>query len=458
MFNKILFACLMDKEEMVQQETRQEVLAGDADNPETLKTASYHQSAARSAFCSGIKPKILIIATLIFISSLAGVLIGLFAASQGVGGFLPKIGQGIGGQQKYSIESTKVVEEDSAIVNIAENSSPAVVSIIISKEVPNYQNFMPFGFGFPFDPFGDNGGNSSSQNRQGSQKQQVGGGTGFLVSEDGMIVTNKHVVSDLKAEYTVMTSDGKEYSAKVLARDPYQDIAIVKVEGSGFPVLNLGESGSLKIGQTVVAIGNSLGEFSNTVSRGIISGLKRNLTAGNSSGSQNERLSNIIQTDAAINPGNSGGPLIDINGNVIGVNVAMAQGAQNIGFALPIDQVKKDIAQVSASGKISTPFLGVRYIPIDKTVQEENNLSFDYGVMVQRGQKLSDLAVIPGSPADKAGIVENDIILEVNGEKVDSKNQLPDLVSKYNIGDAITLKISHKGETRDIKVVLEERK
>jgi serine protease Do len=358
--------------------------------------------------------------------------------------------------EKNTANLNNVAIEDSPIIKIAQDSSPAVVSIIVTKDVSRIQNTDPFGFGFPFGPF--NGGDSSgSQKQQGTQKQEIGGGTGFFVSKDGMIVTNKHVVADSSATYTVVTTEGKEYPAKVLAQDPTQDIAIVKVEGTDFPILNLGDSDNLKTGQTVVAIGNSLGEFSNTVSRGIISGLKRNLTAGSDYSGQNERLTNIIQTDAAINPGNSGGPLIDINGSVIGVNVAMAQGAQNIGFALPINQVKKDIAQISQSGKISAPFLGVRYLPVDSVLQKENNLPFNYGVLVQRGQKLTDLAVIPGSPADKAGIVENDIILEINGEKINDTNQLSDLVAKNNIGDTINVKIWHKGETKDIKITLTER-
>jgi len=328
------------------------------------------------------------------------------------------------------------------------------------------QNFDPFGF-MP-DPFGNggstnNGNGSNGQNSQGSgsgsgsQEQQIGAGTGFFVTSDGMIVTNKHVVSDTTADYSVVTSDGKTHQAKVLARDPVQDIAVIKIDGTGYPTLQLGNSDSVKIGQTVITIGNALGQFSNTVSRGIISGLKRNLTAGSDSGDMQENLTNIIQTDAAINPGNSGGPLIDINGNVVGVNVATAQGAQDIGFALPINEVSKVINQVKQTGKISTPFLGVRYLPIDATLQQANNLPFNYGVLVQRGQQITDLAVIPGSPADKAGIVENDIILEVNGQKIDASDQLQDLIAKYNVGDTVTLKVWDKGNTKDVPVVLQER-
>jgi serine protease Do len=213
----------------------------------------------------------------------------------------------------------------------------------------------------------------------------------------------------------------------------------------------------LKVGQTVIAIGNSLGEFANSVSKGIISGLKRNVTAGSGFG-ETERLTNIIQTDAAINPGNSGGPLLDVSGSVIGVNVAMAQGAENIGFALPINQVENAINQIKTKGKISVPFIGIRYVIIDQAIQQQNNLPLDYGALVIRGERAIDLAVIPGSPADKAGIVENDIILEIDGSKITAENQLGDLISKHNVDDVVALKVWHKGETKDVKVTLEERK
>lgn len=351
----------------------------------------------------------------------------------------------------------KITEEDSAVINVVEKSTPAVVSIVISKDVSNL-NQDPFNFPNFFDPFGQTpNSNNNGSNNGGTQKQKIGGGTGFLISADGMIVTNKHVVSDANAQYTVVTNDGKEHDAKVLAIDPNNDIAVIKIDGSDYPTLNFGNSDNLKTGQTVIAIGNSLGEFSNTVSRGIISGLRRNVTAGDVLG-DTEKLTNIIQTDAAINPGNSGGPLIDIDGNVIGINVAIAQGAQNIGFAIPGNQVKKVIDQIKSTGKITTPYIGVRYVPIDAAIQQNNNLPFNYGALVLRGQNMSDLAVIPGSPADKAGIVENDIILEVDGTKIDDTNSLVDLISQHNVGDTVTLKVWHKGETKDLQVKLEERK
>ena len=170
-----------------------------------------------------------------------------------------------------------------------------------------------------------------------------------------------------------------------------------------------------------------------------------------------EKLTNIIQTDAAINPGNSGGPLLDIHGKVIGINVAIAQGAQNVGFAIPATQVRRITEQVKTTGKISMPYLGVRYIPVDKDLQKQINLQFNYGVMILRGQSVRDFAVIPGSPADKAGLVENDVILELNGTKIDEKNTLVDLLTKFNVGDEIILKVWHKGETKEVKLKLEER-
>ncbi|HLM83699.1 MAG TPA: trypsin-like peptidase domain-containing protein, partial [Candidatus Bathyarchaeia archaeon] len=296
------------------------------------------------------------------------------------------------------------------------------------------------------------------QDQNGGQKKQIGAGSGFIVSSDGLVVTNKHVISDSSADYTVMTSDGKKYDAKVQAIDPTNDLGILKIDAKGLPVLELGEASNLQIGQTVIAIGNSLGEFRNTVSKGVVSGLKRNVSAGSQLSGDSEQLSQVIQTDAAINPGNSGGPLLDIQGKVIGVNVAMAQGAENIGFALPVNLVKKDLASVQNNGKISQPYIGVRYLPVDAQIQKDNNLPFDYGALVLRGQQVTDFAVVPGSPADKAGIVENDIVLEVNGTKVDADHPLATLLNQYGVGDKVTLKVWSKGNTKDVQVALEERK
>ena len=409
-----------------------------------------------------------LIIAIFFISAGTGAIFGLLASKENykILSFLKKINFGKSFSEKESLEAgiikQEIIQEDSAVINVVKNSTPAVVSIVISRDVPKIQNFnnWPNFFGTPFEfYFGPQDGKINDDS-EGTRKQTIGGGTGFFITEDGMIVTNRHVVDDSSADYTVVTDDDKEYPARVLAVDPNNDIAIIKIEGENFKTLELGDSDSIQIGQTVIAIGNSLGEFSNTVSRGIISGLKRSLTAGDGRG-QAEKLNNIIQTDAAINPGNSGGPLLDINSRVIGINVAIAEGAQNIGFAIPVNQVKKISEQVKKTGKISTPYLGVRYILVDEDLQKENNLPYNYGALVARGNKITDLAVIPGSPADKAGLVENDIILEINGEKISKEKNGTDLsilISKFNIGDTISLKIWHKGLEKNTEAVLTERK
>jgi len=347
-----------------------------------------------------------------------------------------------------------ILEKESAVVDVVDKNSPAVVSIVVSKDVPKFRNSFnnPNRFDFFFSPF-----NYDQENME-TEKQKIGGGTGFFVTADGLIVTNKHVVVDEDAKYTVITKDEKEYETTVLARHPTLDIAVLDIESEeNFPVLALGDSDNLKVGQSVIAIGNSLGEFSNSVSLGIISGLQRNIVASSDFG-QTEKLNDIIQTDAAINPGNSGGPLLDISGEVIGVNVAVVSGAQSVGFALPINQVKKIIEQIKENGELSTPFLGVRYILLNEEISKDNNLSYDYGALVIRGEKITDFAVIPSSPADKAGIIENDVILEIEGEKITEDNLLADVISRFEVRDEIILKLWHKGKEKNTKVILEKMK
>jgi len=348
--------------------------------------------------------------------------------------------------------------EEEKVIRAVRELSPAVVSIIVSKDVPVFEEYFynPFEefrqfFGEPFFDF------KIPQYRQkGTEKREIGGGTGFVISSDGLVLTNAHVVSDNKAEYTVLTNEGKKYSAKVLARDSFRDIALLKIGRQvKLPTLKLGNSDELQIGQTVIAIGNALGEFRNTVSVGVISGLGRRVTAGG--GGTLETLENVIQTDAAINRGNSGGPLLNLKGEVIGINFAMAQGAENIGFAIPINAAKRDIEQVERFGKITLPFLGVRYVLINKIIQKENNLPVDYGAWVIKGEE-GEPAVVPGSAAEKAGIKEKDIILEINGEKITQDKSLAQIVMKYFPGDKLTLKILRGEREETIEAVLGERK
>jgi S1-C subfamily serine protease len=353
-----------------------------------------------------------------------------------------------------------VASEESSIISAVERANPAVVSIVITKDVPiierYYQEFNPFGDDFFNDFFGDGFKFRIPQQRQkGTEKREIGGGSGFFISSDGYIVTNKHVVDDDKAEYTVLTNDGKKYEAEILAKDSTLDVAVIKVKGSGFSYLEFGDSDKLKPGQTVIAIGNALGEFRNSVSVGVVSGLSRSIIAGDMFG-RSEQLEGVIQTDAAINPGNSGGPLLDITGKVVGVNVAVSQGAENIGFALTSNTVKNIVESVKQYGEIVRPYLGVRYVQITENIKNKNNLPVDYGVLISRGETPEELAVIPGSPADKAGIVENDIILEIDGVKLEQGKSLASIIRQKKIGQTVKLKILHKGKEREVEVKLEK--
>jgi serine protease Do len=347
--------------------------------------------------------------------------------------------------------------QEELIIKVVKEVSPAVVSVIITKDLPVLEEyyFSPFQeFEEFFGPFEF----KIPQYRQkGVEKKEIGGGTGFIISEDGMILTNRHVVSDKEADYTVLTNDGRRFPAKVIARDPAQDLAIIKIEKEriSFPVVKLGDSDNLQIGQTVIAIGNVLGEFRNSVSVGVISGLGRKVTA--SGGGTVEVLEDVIQTDAAINKGNSGGPLLNLKGEVIGINTAMAMGAENIGFAIPINKAKKDIEQVKTLGKIVIPFLGVRYVLINKKIQKENNLPVDYGAWIVRGERPEETAIFPGSVAEKAGLKEKDIILEFNKEKISRENSLAKIIMKYNPGDKVVLKILREGKEFSLEVILGER-
>ncbi|MFZ6015829.1 MAG: S1C family serine protease [Patescibacteria group bacterium] len=355
---------------------------------------------------------------------------------------------------------------DEHITGVVETVQPAVVSIAVTKDLPKYRtnNNSPF-YNFFNDPFFDNFFGQPDRvqpnqpQEQEYERRQIGGGSGFLVSADGLIVTNKHVVNDKDAEYTVVTYDGTEYTARVLARDPSFDLAYLKIEAdeSGeFSFLEFADSDEVKLGQSVLAIGNALDEFRNTVTRGIVSGLDRRLVAGNGDGSS-EVIEEAIQTDAAINPGNSGGPLLNINGQVIGVNTAVSMQGQLIGFALPSNLVKRGLEQVKQNGKLSRAWLGVRYQIINDEMIEKNNLKVDYGAIILRGADVTELAVMPGSPADKAGLRENDIILEVDGQRIDEEHSLSVQIAGKNPGETIDLKISRAGEEQLVTVALEER-
>lgn len=358
--------------------------------------------------------------------------------------------------EKYIPQTT----EEQKIIELVQLVFPSVVSIVITKDVPIIERYFA-------DPLEDSRIQIPQYRQRGVEKREVGGGSGFIVSSDGLVITNKHVVLDRDAEYTVLTNDGKRYVAKVLARDPVQDLAILKIQqeqtinSSGtstqkkFVAVNLGNSDALQIGQTVIAIGNALGEFRNTVSVGVISGLGRTITASDGNNFV-EIIEDVIQTDAAINKGNSGGPLLNLAGEVVGINTATVLDAQSIGFAILVNKAKRDIEQVISSGEITYPFLGVRYITITRQVQQERSLTVDYGALIEKGL-LGESAVSIDSAAQKAGVLEGDIILEFNGERVTKDNSLAKLIQKRNPGDTVVLKILRNGEEKILSATLGKR-
>ncbi len=358
-----------------------------------------------------------------------------------------------------SEEKAKKLSDEDLTQEVVGATSPSVVSIIILKVVTQQvAPQSPFGDLFPDFPFpGFNFDIPPQQTPPKSSKQEIGGGTGFVVSSDGMILTNKHVAAETDAEYMVVMNDGKRYPAKVLARDPSLDLAILKIDAKNLKVLPLGNSDKVHIGQTVIAIGNALGEFRNTVTKGVISGIGRKVVAGDSQGAS-EVIEGALQTDAAINPGNSGGPLLDLEGRVIGINTAVSSQGQLIGFAIPINEAKQVILSVETQGRIVRPFLGVRYVNLTKENMASYNASVEYGALVIHGSAPKDVALVANSPADKAGIKEGDIILEVNGTKLDQDHSLAQVVLRYKVGEEVSLKILRQGKNIMLKLKLEERK
>jgi serine protease Do len=335
----------------------------------------------------------------------------------------------------------KLVREESAVIDIAEKSSPSVVTISIEIPQRRVLEFSPFGGGV-------------------RQRTEEGGpndiGTGFIVSSDGLIVTNKHVVSgegtykqslNGDTSYKVITRDDKEYDVVSINRDPTNDIAILKIDASNLTPLELGSSDNLKVGQFVVAIGTALGEFRHTVTTGVISGLGRGITAGSAYEGFVEKLDDVIQTDAAINPGNSGGPLLNSAGQVIGVNVAVAQGAQNVGFAIPVDIVKSGLEQFKANGKFEgRAYLGVRYEMIPSSTAILND--------VPQGAYVVE--VLQDSPAESAGIKVEDIIKKIDGKDLKDQNDLSEIIKNKKVGDKIDLEIYRDGETLNVSTTLSE--
>ncbi len=310
-----------------------------------------------------------------------------------------------------------LTEEDRMVRTIAK-ASPSVVSIVVEEEAKG----------------------------NGVGNVQVGKGTGFIVAPNGLIATNRHVAYKRNAILTVFLSDGRSFKATVADIDPLNDLALLKIDAEKLPALTLEADDAYRLGQTTIAIGNALGKYANTVTRGILSGVNRDVEASNYITGATERLEELLQTDAAINSGNSGGPLLNLDGNVIGMNTAVESNAQGLGFAIPVSEIRKVVDSYRVYGAIARPRLGVRYFPITPELQLEEHLAYGYGALV--GTDVPNEAVVlPSSPAAAAGLQDGDIILEVNGKKLEGKTTLAKAIQTRHVGDAITMKVVRGGET-----------
>lgn len=335
-------------------------------------------------------------------------------------------------------ENVKIITEESTTIDVVKNVGPSVITV--SESSRRSQSLSPFSF-------------FEIPTQQTQIEESVSIGSGFIVSFDGFIVTSKHVVADRGpgVSYQIITSNDKKYSVKNVFRDPLNDIAILKIDplenpGETLKPVALGDSSKLQVGQFVVAIGTALGEFRNTVTTGVISGLGRGITAGNEFQGLVERLDNVIQTDAAINPGNSGGPLVNSSSQVIGINTAVSVNGQNIGFALPINVVKDSLNNFNEHGQFERPFLGVAFRIISRETALLNNVV--EGAYVQN--------VIADSSAAKAGIRRGDIIIDIDAERIaEDKNDVAKIITKHKVGDTITMNIWRKGAQIKLKATLE---
>jgi serine protease Do len=362
-------------------------------------------TAERRGWAPGAIVAVAVVAGIVSGSLSAAAVSSLMRQPTSAAGSLAPVGQNV---------SNVHIDESSAVINAVQDAMPAVVKIQTTT-----------------------GGGQAT-------------GTGFIYEANGWILTNRHVVSDAQ-QVTVILADSRELQGRVYGIDTLTDLAIVKVDANNLPTVKIGSSSDLEQGQLAIAIGNPLGEFENTVTTGVISGLGRQIVAGGQT-SSSEQLNNLIQTDAAINPGNSGGPLLNSAGQVIGVNTAVSQDAQGIGFAIPIDVAKPIMQQAVDGQQLTRPWIGVFYQPVTKQLAKERDLPVDTGVVIDSGNNQP--AVFPNSPAADAGLKQGDVITEVDGTPVNADTDLAELMLPHQPGDTVTLTVLRGSSKQQIDVKL----
>ena len=345
--------------------------------------------------------------------------------------------------------------EKSDIIDSVEKVKKSVVSIIATKDLPIYKKNY-----FYSNPFFEQM-IPTPQLTTKKQTVKIGGGSGFIFSDTGYIFTNKHVVQDESADFTVVLFDGTELKAEIIEKDTDNDVAILKVDTTNLKnplkAVMFGNFHDIQVGQKVLAIGNALAEFQNTVTSGIISALGRSIIASDGQSRSGAKIQNLLQTDAAINPGNSGGPLVNLDGQVIGMNTAIAQNANGIGFAIPINDIKYIAESILKYGKIVKPFLGIRFIGLNEKIATELQVSVSEGAYIVGNANMNEPAIVQGSPANIAGIQEGDIILSINEEKITSTNPLQSVILRQKMDEEIVVLLLRNNKEIPIIVTLKER-
>jgi S1-C subfamily serine protease len=345
------------------------------------------------------------------------------------------------------------VNQDDLVIKAIKKALPAVVSIVGRQELARKKSEGSQFWGL----LEDKKTPLDFSLRLKQEGKKISSGSGFVVDSSGIIATNGHLISPLVSEYRVIFKDGQETTARIIAQDALNDLVFLKATAKSLPWLALGDSSKLELGQSVVAMGTALGEFQNSVSLGVVSGLSRFISAKSLISGKVSRLRGLIQTDAAINPGNSGGPLINLQGKAIGINTALVFGAENIGFAIPVNHLKDDLAEIKKYGRIRRPFLGVRYLLLNSELQKRNRLPVDFGALVVSEDLPGDRAIIPNSPAAKAGLREFDIILECQKQKITAKKPLENILRQLKTDQEIDLKVWRQGQELVLKTRLEEK-